>query len=598
MTKRYTIKRIIAIIVAFIMIVGFAGMEKMITHAEDATVVIASSTTEYNEGDTIQIVIRISGEKVSSYTINLSYSSDKMEYTGGSSNVSGGGGSLTITGGAPGTSTLNFKAIATGTGVVVASATAYDSTGTALSTNDPSAGFNIKSSEETTTEETTTEETTTEETTEKTEETTSEETTTEKEQQDTTEAQSTESTQQSAQGDVAKIYAADGKIKIESPAQAVTLSDVPENMNVPSGYEKAILEADGVKVNAFMNSTDKNFFIIYANKDGNGDNFSLYSFDKSDGSVQRYISPAPSANDKGDTTTEEEKQERKFIPKKAFVVGCILSAIFLIISIISLIRRRSRDDDYYEDDYDEDDYPRDDRRDRDEDYRRDERRDEDYRRDERRDDDYRRDERRDDDYRRDERRDDDYYRDERREEDYRRDDRHDEEDVPDTEKSEIEEEQEERNAADKLRDMQQDDDSEEEAFEDVSDDESDDEANEEADEITEEVNEETEEASEEVNEEVKKEELPKPKILASEVNPDTGEFIMEEALLNNRHVNVPEVEEDPVDKVKKAMAERPFGIDSAFDVVAENLVKKTDEEIAKDNGIILPKKRRDYDDED
>ncbi len=607
MTDRYTIKKIAALFTVIAFLIVFAGVKGPALQAADANVMIASSTTQYNEGDTIQIVVSVTGEKVSTYSITLSYSSDKLEYTGGSSNVTGGGGSLTITGTGQGHSSISFKAISTGTGTVYAATTAYDSAGKTLSTNEASAGFNITKADETTTEETTSEETTettTEETTEekteeKTEDTT-EETTAGEDTQDTTEAKSTESGQNPASGN-ARIYASDGRILIDLPARSIALSDVPDNMAVPSGYEKAILEADGVKVNAFMNSSDKNFFIIYADREGKGGNFSLCCFDKSDGSVQRYFpaAPAPAAEPE-----KEESEKPKFYTNIGFIIGVIFFIIGLIFLIVSFVRNRGGDDDDYYDDYDDRDFPREDRR-RD-DYAEEDRRRDGYAEDDRRRDDYAEDDRRRDDYAEDDRRRDDYA-----EEDRRRDDNYEEDRTPQGRLREADRDDypsEERNAADKLKEMTMDDETDQDEVDEPAEgDEADRDESEEADRYDGEPDHyDEQDYDDDESDEPDKVDEPadasdktaKPKVLASEVNPDTGEFIMEEALLNNRHINVPPIKESPDDKIKKAMAERPFGIDSAFDVVAENLVKKTDEEIARDNGIILPGKHRDYDEDE
>ena len=56
------------------------------------------------------------------------------------------------------------------------------------------------------------------------------------------------------------------------------------------------------------------------------------------------------------------------------------------------------------------------------------------------------------------------------------------------------------------------------------------------------------------------------------VNEDTGEILIEEALDNNSGVNVPPAEDD-ISNIEKAMKERPYGVDSAFEVVpAEEVV--------------------------
>lgn len=52
------------------------------------------------------------------------------------------------------------------------------------------------------------------------------------------------------------------------------------------------------------------------------------------------------------------------------------------------------------------------------------------------------------------------------------------------------------------------------------------------------------------------------------INEDTGEILLEEAMDNNAGVNVPPAEDVEDDSIEKAMQSRPFGVDSAFDVVA------------------------------
>lgn len=49
---------------------------------------------------------------------------------------------------------------------------------------------------------------------------------------------------------------------------------------------------------------------------------------------------------------------------------------------------------------------------------------------------------------------------------------------------------------------------------------------------------------------------------------ETGEIILEHAADNNRSKNVPPIEEKKQDRIEDAMRSRPFGIDSAFEVVS------------------------------
>lgn len=53
-----------------------------------------------------------------------------------------------------------------------------------------------------------------------------------------------------------------------------------------------------------------------------------------------------------------------------------------------------------------------------------------------------------------------------------------------------------------------------------------------------------------------------------DVNEDTGEILIEEAEDNNSGINVPPAEDIDPDRIEKAMQERPYGMDSAFEVVS------------------------------
>ena len=68
------------------------------------------------------------------------------------------------------------------------------------------------------------------------------------------------------------------------------------------------------------------------------------------------------------------------------------------------------------------------------------------------------------------------------------------------------------------------------------------------------------------------------------VNEDTGEILLEEAQDNNAGVNVPPAEDKETSKIEDAMKERPFGIDSAFNVASP-------EEVPQGENVYVEKER-------
>lgn len=55
-----------------------------------------------------------------------------------------------------------------------------------------------------------------------------------------------------------------------------------------------------------------------------------------------------------------------------------------------------------------------------------------------------------------------------------------------------------------------------------------------------------------------------------EIGEETGEILLEHAEDNNLSVPLPPAQEEKTDRIEEAMRQRPFGIDSAFQVISED----------------------------
>ncbi len=106
-------------------------MQHSFVNAEDVDIYIALSADTVTAGDTVTVTVSVNSEKLASMDLSISYSSDILEYVGG--DAGGGGGSLSVSATGTGTIPLTFKAIANGSARVSTGGTgAYDADGNNL----------------------------------------------------------------------------------------------------------------------------------------------------------------------------------------------------------------------------------------------------------------------------------------------------------------------------------------------------------------------------------------------------------------------------------------------------------------------------------
>lgn len=102
-------------------------------YADSASVTIALSASNVRIGQSVTATINVSGSSISAYTMYVSYSSGVLQYSSATGVVGGGGGTLTVSGTGPGSTSITFSAIANGTASISTSGSEfYDINGTAL----------------------------------------------------------------------------------------------------------------------------------------------------------------------------------------------------------------------------------------------------------------------------------------------------------------------------------------------------------------------------------------------------------------------------------------------------------------------------------
>ncbi|MCR5215173.1 MAG: hypothetical protein K6E10_12230 [Eubacterium sp.] len=131
-------RRRLAILLALFLVTILFNIPTLNVHAEDVSIILALWPTEVNIGETVTATITINGDVLGDYNISLEYPADLLEYQ---SNPDANG-SILISGSGPNTLTYNFKAKAEGVAHIVTSGyQLYDSNGYQLSVEH--AGGNI-----------------------------------------------------------------------------------------------------------------------------------------------------------------------------------------------------------------------------------------------------------------------------------------------------------------------------------------------------------------------------------------------------------------------------------------------------------------------
>jgi len=146
-----TRRKILSILIVMILVmIGVGSMSRPVL-AEDANVVIWFSSDSVSKGDSVSVVVDVSGDAISAMTMDVSYSSDILEFTGASGMANGGGGNVRVSFTGPGSITLNFTAVANGTAYISTSGgECYDINLNPLSVADASASLTVSTPEATT----------------------------------------------------------------------------------------------------------------------------------------------------------------------------------------------------------------------------------------------------------------------------------------------------------------------------------------------------------------------------------------------------------------------------------------------------------------
>lgn len=119
-------KKISVFVLTFTLLIGMVHID---ANAAGASVTIALSSRTVSIGNTVTATINVSGSDISAYTIYVTYNSSVLEYSSssGSATAGGGGGTLVLSGTGAGSTSLSFKAIANGTsGISTSGSEVYD----------------------------------------------------------------------------------------------------------------------------------------------------------------------------------------------------------------------------------------------------------------------------------------------------------------------------------------------------------------------------------------------------------------------------------------------------------------------------------------
>ena len=145
-------KKLRNIIAVFLILIMGINLPFIDSKAEDASVVIALSSSSVSIGQNVSVTVSVSGSTVSQYTIYLTYDASVLQFVSGSgaAQANGSGGTITLCGGT-GSTTLTFTAVGNGNCYVSTSGTeVYDIDYNQLSISHAGANVTVATEEPTT----------------------------------------------------------------------------------------------------------------------------------------------------------------------------------------------------------------------------------------------------------------------------------------------------------------------------------------------------------------------------------------------------------------------------------------------------------------
>jgi Cohesin domain. len=148
-------KSLCGIILTLFILLGSVAVNSSLTvHADSVDVSISVSSSSVRIGQSVSATVSVSSSSLSAYTLYVSYDSSILEYAGATGTVGGGGGTLIVSGTGPGSTTISFTAIANGSAYIGTSGDEfYDINYEVLEPSHAGVSITVETTEDPTTEE-------------------------------------------------------------------------------------------------------------------------------------------------------------------------------------------------------------------------------------------------------------------------------------------------------------------------------------------------------------------------------------------------------------------------------------------------------------
>lgn len=133
------------------------------------------------------------------------------------------------------------------------------------------------------------------------------------------------------------VYERDGKIFLQNQYQFQVVN-VKDETIIPSGYVKTSIEIDHKTVSAYTveKDLDNNYLLLYLK--GTGGEPTLYQFDRTEKTIQKYTGTMTQKVNKGGKNEEEKGLPNMWL--YAIIIALILLVLILLIIILNMLLRR------------------------------------------------------------------------------------------------------------------------------------------------------------------------------------------------------------------------------------------------------------------
>lgn len=153
----------------------------------------------------------------------------------------------------------------------------------------------------------------------------------------------------------------EGGVRLKTPERLITVFSIPDDVEIPEGYEQCTIGIDGYDVQGWVLEAEEDpSYCIFYGLNESGEKV-YYRYDRAERTLQRYFQDFATSGVTQETyeamVNEYNSLVHDYDVRFWIIIGLIVLTVILLIAIFSLVLTRGRQDDFFEHRENREDYP-------------------------------------------------------------------------------------------------------------------------------------------------------------------------------------------------------------------------------------------------